>query len=345
MKEVIYAPILKAKEGEFAAYGNLTQNDKKITFPIFETKPFLYSTLKETTESQKIEETLIKHIKKYCSNSKIGIDLKNNMQFLREIRTFNSDVIPILELKRFIEFEDKILKTKENISSFIIRIKFPFLLEEAEDFLTLKEVFKNYSTLYDINLLLDFEEIIEEHQRRNSISDFKKIIIFIKENDFDTKIIISSSSLPKNLDCVEAGKSKRVDKLELNFFKKIKEAYKGMKFIYSDYGISKNVDYVGFFPKNSLAKIRYTLEEQYLLFKGRNESIKTKATKIGYKELLKTLIDSKDFMGIDFSDGDKKMSTLFHDEKKKGRHGDVIEYGTNHHITVILRQLSQYYEI
>lgn len=345
MEKIIYMPILKAKKGEFLAYENLTQNIKEKVIPIFETKDFRYSTDKEVMESQQIEKTLINHIKKYCPINKLGIDLKNNIEHLKKLISINPNIIPTLELSMFQKFEEEFLKERKNVNSFILRIKLPFLLEEEDNLLMLNRIFKSYSSKCNIFLLLDLEEIIDEKHRRGLVLDFKNIITFIKECKPDIKVIISSSSLPKNMDCVENGKFKKVNKLELKLFQKIKEVYKDLYLIYSDYGISQNVDFLDFFPKNTLAKIRYTLEDEYLLLKGRNENAKTKVTKIGYKELLKTLITSKDFMGTEFSDGDKKMATLLYDEKKKGSHGDIIEYGTNHHITVILKQLSQYYEI
>lgn len=349
MRKIFYMPILRAKQGEFSAYAKLNQEVKNRIIPIFETKEFLYSTTEETNKSKASEITLKKHIKNYCLKDKIGFDLKNNIELMKELIDLNFNIIPVIELERFEAFEMNFLKSEKVISNFIIRIKFPFLLEG--ELHKLKEIFEEYSDVYHIYLLFDLGDIIEYEQRKTVVQQFKNLIIFIKENRVNLKVIVSSSSLPKNLNSVEAGKIKRVDKLEFKLFKKIEEKFSDIFFLYSDYGISKNTDVDIDFSKTGLgnkilAKIRYTLNEHYLLLKGRNESEnKVNHSKIGYKELVKKLIESKEFMGADFSYGDKKIAALPSTKDRTGSHTTLIEYGTNHHIAVILKQLSQYYEI
>lgn len=336
-RDILYMPILKAKRGEFSAYNNLEQENKDNIIPIFETKESF---------SLKDIETLKDHIGKYCLKNKISFDLKDNILFFKELLRVKSDMIPTIELEKFKELEKDVLKSEKNISSLILRIKFP--LSEESVLNKLKEIYEEYTNIYDIYLLFDLGDIGEKEQRKLLSYQFKNSIIFIKQNQINLKAIVSSSSLPKNFSSIEAGKVKKISKLELKLFKKIREVFTDITFIYSDYGISKNIDadidFSKLKPGTILAKIRYTLDEHYLLLKGRNAN-KRGHTKIGYKELTKKLTESEDFMGEDFSYGDKKIAALPTDKKRTGSHETLIEYGTNHHIVVILKQLFGYYGI
>ncbi|WP_130889833.1 beta family protein [Fusobacterium ulcerans] len=347
---IIYMPILKANQGEFNGYYMLEKKNKNKMIPIFEMKTIeeLKKFKTESEQEQEIEKTkksLKKNIDKTCA-SFYGLDSKNHYEFLETMVEEYENIIPVVESKYFSIFEKNILQNKK-IKNFILRMKLPIFIDEMEEEEILNIV-KKYEKEFKILINLDLQDAYNDSNTRENYSQAKKILEFFEKNDLKNEIIISSSSLPKNLEEIENGGTKEFLKLEFEIFKKLCSKFKNLKFIYSDYGIAKNVDVMIDFSKinkqSILAKIRYTLPESYFLLKGKNADKKLQTPKISIKELIKKLIDSDKFLGEDFSTGDKKLKEILDDPKSKGTPKQVIEYTTNHHIVLILEQLSQYYE-
>lgn len=335
MIEFIYAPILKFKEGEIKGYGNLTSFEKDKMLPIFD--------LIDNDNEEKIIKKIIK-----CDIKTIGLDVFKvfnctNSKFLNklylEAKKDNINIIPVINLKDY-----NIIDNIDKLASPIVgvRITLPLGFDAPFSYADVFEILNNIdkTTL----LIIDVEDINDE----NINLKFSILETFINElknalYSTNVKIIVSSNSFPTDINEVEKGDYEFFDRKEIKLFNFLKNRHK-LDFIYSDYGVTKyvenNLDFSKINGSKILAKIRYTLEDRYLIYRGRNAS--GIESKIGYKTLATNLVNSVHYKGEGYSLGDKKIKEISQGDKEDGGKGTTwVMISTNHHLTLVLKQLGR----
>lgn len=326
MEKIKYAPVLKANRGEFNGFLDLNIDHQQIIFPIFE-----LTTEKATNETQtkitKKLNSLEKSLLKF--NKKIGITFGEHEEFVNKLINNYSQIIPVYEnIKNGI---------KPRKGEKIIRIKFPINFNEF----SVDELIEKIDN--QTILQLDLDDVSNKINLRNSYSEVISCLNRLKDQQFNNRIIISLSSFPTMLDISSQDMLtlEEYDKIELNIFHEIKNKFQELDLIYSDYVITKYTDTIPF-PKINMKKIpeklKYSLEDNYIIFKGENEKegerIKTTARKLA-EEFLKTNY----FKGEDFTVGSKNMME-FAKSSTNGNAEKLIRIGTTHHLELILKQLS-----
>ena len=86
------------------------------------------------------------------------------------------------------------------------------------------------------------------------------------------------------------------------------------------------------------ANLRYTLEEEWLIFKGRN------VRDYGYEQfngLCRTLLQHKEYSGATFSWGDNYISQCAADKGGPGNASTWRKVGNSHHLSFVVYQLSK----
>lgn len=287
----------------------------------------------------------IKSLKKEIPNLKdcsIGVDFHNKFEMLESLSEKEEcHIIPVIMSKFLRDFRENYLG---DIKKIIVRVKLPISFNEPEMpelIAYLEKRFPDTSVIF----LLDLGEINEEKEERDKYTYLKEILAELKENNFLGNVIISSTSFPEDISKIKSGSFERFPKNEMPLFKKAIEGHSGLNFIYSDYCISRNVDTDIDFSKldgsKILKKIRYTTEKEYLVLKGRNKNDKKLETKLEFQDLVIKLMDSKEFMGEEYSYGDREIAKKLIPSKSPGSNEQFIRFGTNHHLVLILKQLSQ----
>lgn len=337
MTQFIYAPILKFKEGEIKGYGNLTPFEKERIFPIFD--------LVDNVSKEKILDKLVKN-----NIKNIGLDVfkvfgQTNYLFLNELIQLliieNSiNLVPIVNVKDN-DFKSIIAYLNSNL----IGIRIPLPLEYNSPF----RIPNIFEFLEDLNknffLILDLEDVKEENLNvkffllEDAINNYRNYFKNKKPN-----VVFSSNSFPEDINDIEKGNCEFFFKKELEIYNLIKSKYFDINFIYSDYGVTKyvenNLDFQKIDSSKILAKIRYTLEDYYLIYRGKNADITN--SKIGYRTLSNMLINSGYYKGENFSFGDKKIMEISKGNKEDGGKGTTwVTISTNHHLTLVLKQLVQ----
>lgn len=335
MAKFVYAPILKFKEGEIKGFGNLTPFEKEKTLPIFD--------LIDNIDKEKILEKLIRY-----NIKTIGLDVFKvfdctNSEFLNklylEAKKEGVDIIPIINLKDY----DIINNIDEFASSTIgVRVTLPLGFDapfsSTDVFQILNNVNKTFFLIIDIEDINDDNIDLKFSILGTFINELKRIL-----HNTNTDIIVSSNSFPTDINEVEKGDYEFFDRKEIKLFNVLKKRHK-LNFIYSDYGVTKyvenNLDFSKINGSKILAKIRYTLEDSYLIYRGRNAS--GIESKIGYKTLATNLINSVHYKGEEYSLGDKKIKEISQGNKEDGGKGTTwVMISTNHHLTLVLKQLEQ----
>ncbi|MBV7276833.1 hypothetical protein I6U48_28590 [Clostridium sp. PL3] len=330
-----YAPVLKWKAGERDSIKKLDDSQVNQISPIIE----LVDSISEHELLKEIHETGLKSAFIDTIYSDISLEFYEKLNSINGITDLK--LIPVFYIDDL--FDDfSVIDTYDEIS---IRLEIPEPIDSLSYNKLFKEILKKTHTKIDIILDLIFIEDVQAATLKSvalkeTLSQIKKYCMNIN------KLIISSTSFPNNLSDLEAGEEKKYKRYEFKIFNKIYELpeYKDFinKLIYSDYGVNKFTDTEMDFSKlqyGILPKIKYTTDSFYYVQKGKKDRIKNVYT-ISVFDMCDKIINSNFFYGKKFSYGDKKIHEKASERKGPGGNKDWVTISTTHHITVILKQLS-----
>ncbi|ALP91214.1 hypothetical protein HMPREF1084_01975 [Clostridium butyricum 60E.3] len=337
-----YIPILKWKKGEQTALSNLSDTNKQSITPLIELtdiikpKDFL-DTLKDCYDLPIYLDT----------NIAAEDDIDYLASILKESNKKNIDIYPIIHCTN-IDIIDS-LPLADVIG---IKIGVPEEIDgpSFDDIFNSIEQLKLDNPELEIDIILDLGLILDNSEASSQYRDIKNILkdYFIDKNFFNS-IIICATSFPENLSKVEAGEKTSFKRFDYLLYKKILSKFEMLDkfFRYSDYGVTKftdsDIDF-SVMKYGILPKLKYTLEESYLLWKGKRKKL-SKELEVSYYDLAEELISSEYYYGKNFSFGDLDVYERYEKAKKKGikkcgNGGTWVAISANHHIAVVVEQLS-----
>jgi len=190
----------------------------------------------------------------------------------------------------------------------------------------------------ETDLIMDYQYIDPKHESRMErliLGTFHEIPSLSSWRTFT----ICGTSFPKNLsEKVSTGSDGYVRRSEWNIYKKIRE--KELKRIpsFGDYNIS-HPDYIEIDPRfmQMAANIRYTTDDSFLILRGNSIRIHGWGQIV---DITKRLVGHKDYSGKDFSYGDKYIYDCSTGDETTGNAETWRRVGTNHHLTFVIKQLS-----
>lgn len=158
--------------------------------------------------------------------------------------------------------------------------------------------------------------------------------------------VVNVYSFPENISSIGAGEEKRFTRYDFSIFKKLMKHLEnsGVKSLlgYSDYGVTKftdsDIDF-SLLRYGILPKIKYTTNDEYIVLKGKKDH-RTGAMVVSYKDLARRIIQSEYYFGNDFSHGDYEIYLKAQEGQGVGNARNWVTYCANHHIAVLLAQLS-----
>ncbi|KLU67837.1 hypothetical protein DEAC_c02440 [Desulfosporosinus acididurans] len=337
-----YVPILKWKKGEQEALRHLEPVKKQLITPIIE--------VVDPVDPRKIVDDL-----DYCFQYPIFLDTFNVEQYdislLKQITDeFTSrgrNSYPIL-------YFDNLSDNFSIISSCANRIAIRIPVPECVDGPTYQEIIKeikrvklkNQSTYID--LILDLGVIDTSTASIYLHATISLLEDYLINEDFYDRIIIAVTSFPEDLQSVPKSGSEEYSRIDFSLFvklislnnlKNIRE-----RMIYSDYGVTKFSDSDIDFSKlryGILPKVRYTTDKTYWVLKGEKDIV-TRVMIKSYVDLAKEISLSPKYYGETFSFGDLDIKERAFGLNKKGPGGnkDWVTISANHHIVVLIQQLS-----
>lgn len=332
---VKYVPILKWKAGEKDSIRHLSQKNLNDIFPIIE----LVDSINENNLLKEIYDTGLKSALIDNSYSE-----EETFKFYDNLINSKSDLnlIPVFYIDDLYN-EQFILNHYNEIS---IRLEIPQPINSNINYQDLfKKILKKSDTKIDLILDLIFIEDVQAATLK-SIALNQTLLQLENYYQYINKIIISSTSFPKDLSNLGAGEEKKYPRYELSVFNKIHDIPQCNnlkdKLIYSDYGVNKFTDTEVDFSKfqyGILPKVKYSTEDFYYVQKGKKDRIKNTYT-ISTFDMCDKIINSDFFYGKDFSYGDNEIYKKATEKKGPGGNKDWVTISTIHHIAAILKQLS-----
>ena len=173
------------------------------------------------------------------------------------------------------------------------------------------------------------EVLINQHLATNPIFD---------------RIILAMTCFPENLSSISSGESKFFERYELKLLQKILHELNDIKskLIFSDYGVTKFTDTDLDYSKmryGPLPKIRYTTPDHYWVLKGAKNRVTGEWIR-SRQEMADEILKSKYYRGEHFSFGDCEIKERALGKKGPGSNTNWVTIDTNHHITVVIEELS-----
>jgi hypothetical protein len=353
MESEFYLPILKAKFGEFTALSKLTPAIRKHVVPLLVIQPNEYdhqSQIKPPT----MEEHLIKIGSKFkefwpfddtfvdtdlvCNESADGLTC---IEYLYK-RLFEKGVAPVPVLS---------LISPDSLKAGVRSVQQKYTIDSCAFRITMNDL--SSATLNDrINLLIvnQLAEVENIHlildlaaAEFDELDDFADAIVSRLEHFPYWKkwksFSICGSAFPKTGAIKE--EVNNIPRNEWKLFQLIKEKLDREKFKrqinYGDYSIVAP-GYIEFDPirMGSTANIRYTIDDDYIVLKGK--SLKSK----GYSQYISQAIDITNadyFLGAGYSAGDAHLKECADKQIKTGTPTIWNWVGNNHHITKVVMDL------
>lgn len=338
----IYVPILKWKKGEQEALSHLDPVQRQLITPLIE--------VVDAAEPVKIVDDLDKCFEHpvfldtfYVEEYDISI-LKSTIE---EFKSRGREIYPVL-------YFDNLSGDFSTISSctsrVAVRMPVPEPIEGPTYFELFKEIERNKTNHPDISidLILDLE-VIDDVSASVYFHATKDLLEnHLLNKGFYDRIIIAVTSFPENLQSVPKSGSEEYKRLDFLLYTKVAGSSKLVeirnRIILSDYGVTKFSDSEIDFSKlryGILPKVRYTTAKMYWVLKGEKD-IKTRVMIKSYIDLAKEIIHSPKYYGENFSFGDKDIMERAFGLNKKGPGGnkDWVTIAANHHISVVIEQLS-----
>ncbi len=354
----IYVPILKWKRGEQKALEKLDSGVKSKVMPLIEISPIPYDFANERY-SKSIDDHLsgvAEQIERsWGSNLPLFIDLnwidsserlangRHPLAFITEqSREAGLSLIPVVGFNRDEDYIQEVRSAyQEDGLGVCIRL-------EDEDLLEIDERINELLTTIDIeprfvDLVLDFKYISPNDHKRNLVS-LLGIMNQIPHINAWRSLVFCASSFPENLSEVSAESTVPLQRAEWLLWKELHKKRDRLERVpmYGDYAIA-NPTISAIDPRlmRMSANLRYTSTNDFVISKG--QSIK----KGGFEQMQGICLEqvhSSNYAGETFSWGDQYIFKCAEGEESTGNAETWRRVGTNHHITFVVDQLSNYYD-
>ncbi|KAF0145499.1 MAG: hypothetical protein FD156_780 [Nitrospirae bacterium] len=354
-----YVPILKSKRAEFVALGQLAADIKTKLTPMIEviTVPWDFAKdLPRKTLKSHIDGVIEYIAKSWPNDLPMFLDLlyvasrneiiadKHCLIYCFEaLRVYKQMVIPVTNIDRDENYQEALksilrkdkrglcvriqqtdLDDLDNLSNAIDTLlgKFDLAPNDCDivlDFqaLPLQEV--SDPVAYISNIIRTFPNIKKWHSFTVAASNFPKIPAMVANS---TKLISREEFIIWN----EIIKNGRLPKLPS----------------FGDYAIQHpDLEDVDFRTRKIPVSLRYATPTQWLVYKGRE---KNKFGHAQFNKICSSLVKSNEYCGASFSEGDSYISRCAKNSDGPGRPEEWRRAGFNHHMTLVVKQLSNFGE-
>jgi hypothetical protein len=354
-----YIPILKAKEGEIAALESLRPDIRPLLMPLLEIPAIPYD-YKSNRPSKTLHDHVISlpdrivkcgfsgrmyfHLAWFDENGNTHELATEADALLQKCTAIGLSVIPVLSRKSSDQYVRAAASysTRKNVGM-CIRLRLSDFDEEVDldsDIeLLLKQLGVDDAT--EIDLIVDLGDLGSESSRALHVARSIFAILPRKlQNDW-RRLVLVASSFPIDLSDVDRDETVLIPRHEWNLWKALQRKPNGLPrkdLIFGDYAISNPISKELDPTKMRMsANIRYTVDDSWLVMKGR--SVREHGFS-QYFELSEALVKRKEYQGRNFSWGDAFIDDCAEAMKGPGNATTWRKVGVNHHLTFVTKQLS-----
>jgi T4 beta protein len=351
----IYVPVLKGKEGEFAALEELSADVKAQIMPLIEIPavPYDYANERPAKDLDEHIRNIAQRIFRcwqsgplYLDSPWFGEDEKISggplaiAAVLADCRKLGVNAVPVISRTSSAEYKNAAAEYSSLTDlGACIRLLVEDFEEDIDVDAEVEQLIRNFEgDAAKIDLLLDLEDLGADENRALLVARY---VLSMAPNPSQwRRVIVAGASFPEDLSDVGAETIATLPRREWDVWRALqrKPAKLPRKdLVYGDYAIAhpipKEID-----PRVMLmsANIRYTASN-WLVIKGRN------VRHYGfdqYFELCKVLVGRAEYSGRDFSWGDRYIDDCAAGMIGPGNATTWRKVGTNHHLTLVARTLA-----
>ena len=356
MPEPLYVPILKGKEGEYAALESLHADVKGDIIPLIEVPAIPYDFATEAPGKTLDEHisTIPARLQKACGVAPFYLDLPwfgeeeevaSGRTALEVILTALADTeaLPIPVVYR--NSSPALLTAAATHAVAQGRgVCVRLLVEDFEDDVDLdNEVARLLGIVapgsLPVDLVIDLKDLGTKAGTATLVA--RSIFSMLPYRTRWRRVILAAASFPEDLSDVGAATVVNLPRLEWDLWKSLQKRQSSLPrpdLIFADYAmahpVGKSLD-----PRTMRmsANIRYTTQNEWLVIKGRN------VKQFGfsqYFDLCRLLIERPEYSGRNYSWGDGYISDCAEATQGPGNATTWRKVGVNHHITLVARGLA-----
>jgi hypothetical protein len=351
----LYTPILKGKEGEYGALEELEPACKDVVLPLIEipSVPFDYANDRPSKTLDDHISGVSDRINRAWTRRDFILDLPwfgqdENLQdgtvavgrVLRQCAERHARPIPVVRGNSTAAYLRAVRDALPLCDQrFCVRMLESDFDEEGDDPADTVNRLVGAVGAPNVSrgtLILDLGDIGVDVSRATLSA--RSMLAQIPRPDEWSLVSLASASFPENLSEVMAATNSTLPRLERQLWDRLqRRRSEPIHPIFGDYAISHPVP-SELDPRTMRmsASIRYTTADHWLIVKGRN------VRQFGfdqYFELARDLVQMPEYSGEDFSWGDRMIMRCARREIGPGNATTWRKIGTNHHLTLVTRQL------
>ena len=357
MPAPMYVPILKGKEGEYAALEALTSEVKDLLMPLIEIPaiPYDYANERPAKSLDDHIADIPDRLRRACATMPVYLDLPwfGQEETLSHGKTAFESVLagsvalgvnPVPVVSR-VSTPAYMAAAKAHASATGSGSCIRLLVEDFVEDVDLDEEVKRILLLAtpdgieSTDLLIDLEDLGPSAGRAALIA--RSVLSMIPNKERWRRMILAAASFPEDLSDVSAATIVTLPRHEWDLWKTLQRkptALPRRDLIFGDYAmahpIGKSLD-----PRTMRmsANIRYTTQDEWLVVKGRN------VRQYGfdqYFDLCRILVERPEYSGRTYSWGDRYISDCAEAMQGPGNATTWRKVGVNHHLTLVTRGLA-----
>ena len=352
--KIVYFPILKTKASEIEGLGKLDELILNRVTPIFDVVPInryqknipsldkhLTNIAEKISSIWQYKRPFILDLYELPLELRLAHHLHPLIYLVNLLKKKNISIVPATGLERDIDYNEQVrLIFKDYNNGILIRLlsddlNAPTIMQQELDEL----IIDLNIPIEKIDLLIDLKQLIS-----SDLNHYVKLVnnaaTYINDLRKFRTIIISGSNMPKSIaEQIPQSSSKMIRRVEMDIWRSITE--KKILAIppkFSDYTII-NPEYVDIDPRiyaNTMGpNIKYTTDTHWLVNRGMSFQKHVEGHKQYYK-LARDVVNHRDFMGANYSYGDKYIDDRAKEKEGPGIPWHWLRAGINHHITHIV---------
>lgn len=358
----VYFPILKAKDAEFDALLKAPEAISRAMIPLFEI-PRFNPELKKYQDDLHAKATFLSELSRKIGELRSGMFAmfdtyhwqnpgekvetgEHHLSHLfNALKSYGVLAVPVVGYDRWDDEEYRMALrsiSKTHVGKFCIRLE-RFAFDDVGDPLhfhnRLAEIL-DYLEInpFDCHVILDLEDI-SALPLIGILDKFDALFSEINSYGFSS-YSVAGCSLPSSIDKVVKDRDScgSVLRSEILLWKGARKQYPTFSIYFGDYGVrGPSTGETGY--GNTNAKIRYTVDEHFYIVRG--HVIRKPIGGFQHCNLAKTLIESGNYLGPDFSWGDKEIQRCANGEIGGGP-ATWIKIDTSHHITHVVSEIAEF---
>ncbi len=357
MSDPLYVPILKGKEGEYAALEALSAEIKGKLMPLIEIPAIPYDYAKERP-AKSLDDHIADipaRLKKACAAIPFFLDLPwfgqeetlSNGQtacesILAQSAALGVNAVPVVSRASTNAY---LRAAKTHAAATGVGTCIRLLVEDFEEEVDLEsELDRLLASVASVDirstdLILDFQDLGANAGRAVLVA--RSVFSMIPRKDYWRRMILAAASFPEDLSDVSAATIVTLPRHEWELWKTLQRkpsALPRRNLIFGDYAmahpVAKTLD-----PRTMRmsANIRYTTQDEWLVIKGRN------VRQYGfnqYFDLCRLLVERPEYSGRTYSWGDGYITDCAEATQGPGNATTWRKVGVNHHLTLVTRELA-----